>query len=290
MKRTIRWCWLLGLVAMLGVTAMLGLPAALSAQDDAVREITPIADGLYRFRNNFHYSMFLVTSEGIVATDPINADAARWLKAELDRRFGQPVRYLIYSHSHGDHISGGEVFADTAIVVAHENAKAEILANNVPTAPPDLVFSDRMTLTLGGKTVELSYLGKSHSDNLIVMRFVDSRVVFGVDFVSAKRMPYRDFPGGFLDDWPHALEALEARDFDILATGHGPMGGPSDVREARGYLEELRAAVAARIEQGMSDAQIVEAVTMDKYRNWGRYEDWRALNVQGMTRHLRQSR
>ena len=65
-----------------------------------VREISQIAGNLYRFRNNFHFSVFAVTNDGVIATDPINADAARWLKAEIQQRFNQPVRYVIYSHDH----------------------------------------------------------------------------------------------------------------------------------------------------------------------------------------------
>ncbi len=113
----------------------------------------------------------MVTPAGIIATDPIDADAARWLKAELKARFNKPVKYLIYSHDHADHSSGGEVFADTAMVIAHENAKATIIGEKRPTAVPDVTFSDRMTIELGGKVVELIYVGRSHSDNLIVMHF-----------------------------------------------------------------------------------------------------------------------
>ena len=79
-----------------------------------------------------------------------------------------------------------------AIVIAHENAKRTIIGEQRPTAVPDITFSDKMTIELGGKTVELIYPGRSHSDNLIVMRFPKERAVFTVDFVSVKRLPYQD--------------------------------------------------------------------------------------------------
>ena len=75
----------------------------------------------------------MVTPDGIIVTDPINAEVANWLKGELKRRFNKPVKYLIYSHHHEDHISGGEVFSDTAIVIAHEKAVAAIAADKVST-------------------------------------------------------------------------------------------------------------------------------------------------------------
>src|SRR5215831_21134560 len=149
------------------------LPLTLWAQAQTpaqppVREITQIAGEVYRFRNNNHFSVFAVTPTGIIATDPINAEAAQWLKAELHKRFSQPVKCLIYSHDHADHISGGEVFADTAIVVAHEHAKTAIVHEKRPTAVPQVTFSDRMSLALGGTVVELQYVGRNHSDNSIV--------------------------------------------------------------------------------------------------------------------------
>jgi glyoxylase-like metal-dependent hydrolase (beta-lactamase superfamily II) len=124
---------------------MLGMimVASLSfAQQAPTRAITKIAGDLYRFQNNFHYSVFLVTPDGIIVTDPIDKDAATWLKAELQKRFAKPIKYLIYSHDHRDHIAGGEIFADEAIVVAHANARAAIIGEQRPTAVPEVTLPD----------------------------------------------------------------------------------------------------------------------------------------------------
>ncbi len=273
---------------IVGVLAVLLLPRieAALAQDAPTREITQIAGDVYRFRNNFHYSVFMVTPEGVVVTDPINADAARWLKGEIATRFGLPVRYLVYSHDHVDHIAGGEVFADTALVVAHDNAKVQIVGEQRPTAVPQITFSDRMTIELGGKTVELVYLGLNHSDNLIVMRFPAERIVYAVDIVSRDTLPYRDFPNVHVDGLIESLTRLEAMDFDILAPGHGKLGTVADAAAHRRYIEELRAEVLEHMRAGRSLDEIKRLVTMDAYRDWGRYEAWRELNVEGMYRHL----
>ena len=85
------------------------------------REIIHLTGDLYRFRDVRHYGMFLHTPDGIILVDPTSPDTAAWLKGELDNRFDVPVRYVIYSHAHNDHAPGGEVFADTATFVAHEN-------------------------------------------------------------------------------------------------------------------------------------------------------------------------
>ncbi len=264
----------------------LGFGSLAAAQQAPVREISQISGDLYRFRNGGHYSVFLVTPAGIIATDPINADAARWLKAELSKRFKQPVKYLVYSHDHADHIAGGEVFADGAVVIAHERAKATILGEKRPTAVPDLTFSDRMVVELGGKRVELIYVGRNHSDNSIVMRFPEERTLFAVDFISVRRLPFRDFSDAYIEDWIESLKQVELLDFDILAPGHGEMGKKEHVRENRSYLEELRSEVLQYARQGKSLEEIKQLVKMEKYSGWGNHKEWLPLNIEGMYRHV----
>ena len=261
------------------LTAMLG-PAA--AQQEAKRAITHIRGDLYRFQNNFHYSVFLVTPKGIIATDPIDAAAAKWLKTELGKRFKQPIKYLIYSHDHRDHSAGGEVFADTAIVVAHNNAKTTIIGEQRPTAVPDITFSDRMTIELGGKVVELIYVGKSHSDNLIAMHFPAERAVYTVDFISVKRLPYMNLSDSYFPDWIDAIRVIEAMDFDILVPGHGPLGTKADASDHRAYMEDLYAAVLAQARAGKTLEETKQNIKLEKYKDWGHYDEWLALNIEGV--------
>ncbi len=99
-----------------------------AASDGPTRSIVNITGDLYRAQNNNHHTVFLVTDEGIIMSDPINADFATYLKGEFEERFAQPVRYLLYSHTDWDHASGGAVFADTAEFVGHENMTAALAA------------------------------------------------------------------------------------------------------------------------------------------------------------------
>ena len=192
-------------------------PATHAARKPPKRSIKEIAGDLYRFQNNFHFSVFFVTPDGIIATDPINKGAAQWLKTELAKRFNKPVKYLIYSHDHQDHISGGEVFGDTATVVAHKNARADIIAENRPTAVPDLTFSDKMTVTLGGKTVELTPVRKGHSDNMIVMRFPAERTIYVCDIVSVRNVGYKTLTDAYFSEWINSIKVVEGLDFEIMA-------------------------------------------------------------------------
>jgi glyoxylase-like metal-dependent hydrolase (beta-lactamase superfamily II) len=301
---------------------------------EARRSIVKIAGDLYRFQNNTHFSVFLVTREGIIATDPINAGAAQWLKAEIDRRFSRPVKYVIYSHHHPDHVSGGSVFADTAIFVAHEKTKPAILAGQRQGFPPpiaamdangngaiereegrgrllanfdridtdkngiitvaefaaqrggnitlpNVLFSDRMTIELGGRIVELTYVGRNHSDNSIVMRFPKERTLFAVDFITVKRLPFRNLGDSFLPDWIDSLKNVEQMDFDILTPGHGVLGIKADVRDNRAYLEDLSAAVLKLAAEGKSLQDMQRIINLEKYKDWGQYEAWLPLNIEG---------
>jgi glyoxylase-like metal-dependent hydrolase (beta-lactamase superfamily II) len=230
-----------------------------------------------------------VSLAGVVATDPINADAARWLKAEIAQRFNQPVRYLVYSHDHADHIAGGEVFADTAMVVAHDNAKATIVGERRPTAVPQVTFSDRLTLELGGTVLELVYVGKNHSDNSIVMRFPRERLLFAVDFIPVNSYAFRDFPDAYMPEWIESLRRVEAMDFDVLVPGHGPLGTRANVTMFREYLQDLRSEVIRYAREGKSVDEMKQLVTLPKYAAWGPKE-WFPLNIEGMYRLVQANR
>jgi glyoxylase-like metal-dependent hydrolase (beta-lactamase superfamily II) len=117
--------------ASVAATIAAGAPAAQEAPMRAIEELKP---GFFRAQDDEHYTVFLVTSEGIILCDPISTDFARWLRDELARRFDAPVRYVLYSHHHWDHASGGAVFADSAEIVGHQAmpAKLELPAPGTP--------------------------------------------------------------------------------------------------------------------------------------------------------------
>jgi len=290
--RNVLFAAALGL-AVIGPAGLEGRASAIAQaqpQGQAVREITQIAGNLYRFRNNSHFSVFAVTPAGVIATDPINADAARWLKAEIAARFNQPVRYLILSHDHADHSTGGEVFADTAVVVAHQRARDIIIGEKRPTAVPQVTFTDRMTIELGGTTVELHYVGRNHSDNSVVMRFPAERVLFAVDFIPVMSVAFRDLPDAYVPDWIDSLRRVEAMDFDILAPGHGPLGRRDHVRQFREYFEDLRDQVLAMARAGKSIDEVKQSINLKKYESLGGFEQMGMLNVEGMYRYVQLNR
>ena len=273
-------------VFALGAFAVQPASAQQVAQQEVKRSITEVAPGLYRFQNNFHVSVFLVTPDGVIATDPINAAAATWLEAEIKSRFNQEIKYVVLSHDHADHSSGGEVWADTATVIAHANARPVIIGEKRPTAAPDLTFTDALNIELGGQTVELRYVGRNHSDNMIVMNFPAQRVLFAVDFIPMGGVAFRDFPDAWLPDWNDSLRVVETLDFDILVPGHGRNGAKADVTAFREYMDDLWAAVTAAVRAGRTVEQAQAEIKLPKYAGWSQYDDWLPLNIVGAYRHF----
>lgn len=273
-----------------GLMALAALAPAVPAQSGPVREITKITGEIYRFRNNNHYSIFAVTPEGVIATDPIDAGAAAWLKAEIKVRFNKPIRYVVYSHDHRDHIAGGEVFADSAIIVAHKRAKEIIIGEKRPTAIPQITFSDRMDIELGGTLVELHYVGRNHSDNSVVMRFPRERLVFAVDFIPVETVAFRDFPDAYMPDWIESLQRVERMDFDIFVPGHGKVGEKRHVGQFRAYLEDLYNQVLHLAREGKSVEDMKRLINLTKYESWGAYKDFVPLNIEGMYRLVQANR
>ena len=277
---------------VMGAMALVTAPSAL-AQDEPFREIVNITGDLYRATNNAHHNVFLVTDEGIILTDPISTDFSNWLKGELDGRFGVPVRYVLYSHYHDDHASGGAVFEDTAESIGHDETPVNLAAevgNEIfaEVRPPDRTYSDTTSVTLGGKTVEMIHALPSHSNDSSIIYFPDERTVFAVDFVNVQRVPFQTMSGwGPTTSWIEANHHLQSTvDYDIMAPGHGPIGTRADVDDTTRYLEELLAAVTEAVDAGMSLEEAQAAVLMEDYSDWAQYDAWRAMNVQGVYESL----
>lgn len=273
-------------ISTIALAACLVAGAALAQSGEVKRSLTQITDDVWRFDNNFHASMVVITEDGAVVGDPIDAAAAGWLEAEIASRFGKEVTYVLASHSHGDHAAGGEVFADTATIIAHDNYQKAVGQNFGPTEPADETFADTMTLEHGGKTFELTYIGEGHGDDMVVTVVRPDNVAFVVDVVSPGRLPYQKSTAA-IDGMIGQVKAVEALDFEILLPGHAKTGTKADATEAREYLETLRARVQAQIDAGKSDEEIIATLEMPEYADWANYEDWLPLNVEGVLSALR---
>src|SRR5712691_4424598 len=164
---------------------------------------TKVTDNVYIFRYGGHQSMFIVTPQGVIATDPISErrPAKPYIDA-IQAVTKAPIKYVIYSHSHFDHIAGGNPFKDLgATFVAHANAKARIAALKPDDVViPDQVVGGKRNITLGGTTLELNYVGKNHSDSTLVMRLPKEKIIFTVDWIPIQGVQFRVMADTYVPD------------------------------------------------------------------------------------------
>jgi glyoxylase-like metal-dependent hydrolase (beta-lactamase superfamily II) len=155
--------------------------------------------------------------------------------------------------------------------------------------PPDLTYRDPITITLGGKRVEVLPRPTAHADDNTIVRFVDGTgVLFASDWITVKRVPF----GGDVATKPELalVKAVEALEFDHFVCSHGMLGKKADVTANIRYREELRDAVAKAIAAGQTLEQAQASVTMDAYKDWEFYSQQRPVNVAGTYRALTSGR
>ncbi len=237
-------------------------------------EVDDLGDGLYAFRYGPYRNIFLVTDEGVIVTDPFKPEAAAALRAEISKITDKPVKFVAYSHSHWDHVRGGQIFKDEgAQFVAQKKCLTNIRETpHEEVVAPDITFSDELSISLGGKSLDLYYFGPSHDNCLVVMVARPANIMFIVDIANP--------PTGWHMEWnptapdtyfynliPYlkAVEDLAAREgITTIVGGHmsigkGPGGGMvihpaagpvSAITERRIFWETLIGAVRAEFESG----------------------------------------
>jgi glyoxylase-like metal-dependent hydrolase (beta-lactamase superfamily II) len=231
-------------------------------------------DNVYTFRNGNHQAMFIVTKDGVIATDPVaygRPTGGQQYVDEIKKITDKPIKYLIYSHVHFDHIAGGKAFKDAgARVIAHKNATARLKKLQDPhTVIPDESVDQKKIIKLGGTTLELHYLGLNHSDSTLVMRLPKEKIVFIVDTI-----PVGAFPGrGFIDIYPLETEdfikKVIAMDWERMIPGHpgpgGRLGTKDDARNVLTLMQEASAEVKKMGQEGKCWDQAEKDFKLEKY-------------------------
>jgi glyoxylase-like metal-dependent hydrolase (beta-lactamase superfamily II) len=264
------------------LTIATALPAAAQRPPFATTKVEG-TDNVYIFRNGGHQSMFIVTKAGVIATDPIaygRPTGGQTYVDEIKKVTNQPIKYLIYSHHHYDHIAGGKAFKDAgARIIAHKKVKEHLAPLGDPhTVLPDESFDGKKTITLGGTTLELIYLGVNHSDSNIVMRLPKEKLIFVVDTI-----PVGTFLGrGFIDIDPLASETfikkVIAMDWERMIPGHpgqpgGRLGTKQDAQNVLTLMQEASAEIKKLAQDGKCWDTVEKEYKMPKYATLPGYEN-----------------
>jgi glyoxylase-like metal-dependent hydrolase (beta-lactamase superfamily II) len=246
-------------------------------------------DNVYIFRYQNHQAMFVVTKAGVIATDPISygrPQAAKSYVEEIQKITKAPIKYLIYSHHHYDHIAGGKPFKDAgAKVVAHRRAKERLAAlKGLDVVVPDEAVDTKRTINLGGTTLDLHFVGRNHSDSSLVMHLPKEKLIFAVDFNSLGAVPSRlAVNDSYPVEWEASLKRTLALKWDRMIPGHpgpgGRLGTRADMEQQLAFMTDLSAEVKQASDTGKCFSPADTELKLPKYTTLLNYEQNLAWNV-----------
>jgi cyclase len=228
-----------------------------------------------------------VTSEGVVLVDDMfdrnHADILAQVKSVTDK----PLRYVLNTHQHDDHAGGDMKMLPIAEVIAHRNARANLVdikqpyyedTPGTPIGLPRLTFTDEFSVHLGGKEVCAKYFGRGHTSGDIIVYFPELKAIHTGDLFLGRaparggtgqtRPPgvniYVDYAqGGSFFDWTRTLDGALQLDFDTVIPGHGPVSTKDDVVKFRADLETMRTRLVGLVRESKTKDEMVRVLETD---------------------------
>ena len=240
--------------------------------------IQKVKDDLFMISGEGGNVAVYVTSEGVVLVDDMfdrnHADILAQVKSVTDK----PLRYVINTHQHDDHAGGDLKMLPIAEVIAHKNARSNLVdikqpyyedTPGTPIGLPRVTFSDELSVHLGGREVRAKYFGRGHTSGDAVVYFPALRVIHSGDLFLGQRGGkgpniYVDYAqGGSFRDWTKTLDGMLTLDFETVIPGHGPVSTKADVIKFRTDVEKMRDRLAAMVQQGRSKAEVLKVLEDD---------------------------
>jgi cyclase len=208
--------------------------------------------------------------EGYLLVDHPEAVAGPLVQKELDEIGKRPVRFLLNTHWHYDHVGGNEIYGPEATIVAYENVRTRLMTKQTPfwsstpigpypeKAWPRITFRDSLTIHFDGEDVELDHYATGHTDTDSVVYFARANAVVVGDIYNARG---EEFAGG--EDMEGIAKSLAAvlehiNDDTIIITGHSQ---PSNRRDLALYVKLLSATieqVRQELSAGKSEREILD--------------------------------
>jgi glyoxylase-like metal-dependent hydrolase (beta-lactamase superfamily II) len=256
-------------------------------------QVTEVAPGLYfQYHHQESNNAFLVTDEGVLLIDTRqHPKRAEELLATIRKYTDKPVRWVVNTHAHGDHYFGNSVFKrEGATIVAHRDTAGMMKAQfdremkrrmgyfkqrgydpgEVKLVLPDVAYDSRMTITLGGRTIEILYLGPGQNPGDTFVYFPKERVLYSGGPFSKNSWPNPSFTPS-IQGWVGVLEKIAAMDVDKYLGGHGDIGTKEDVLAEARMLNDFDAGMRAAVAKGMTRDEIIRNVRFEKYKDVRNY-------------------
>lgn len=193
-------------------------------------------DGLYHEPGDV---ALRVTSQGLILVDDKFTNHVPNI-LELVRTVSDlPIRYVLNTHHHGDHVSGNAPLREMGLnVVGHENIRSNFLRIQQP-GEPNIAFADKASVFSGGVEVQLLHVGRGHTNGDTLIYFPDLKTVHAGDLI-VDGMPVIDYAaGGSAVEFVKTIGALLELDFDTLIPGHGRLMTKQEVADYHARFEEM---------------------------------------------------
>ena len=232
--------------------------------------------------------MFVVTGEGVIAVESVNTQHSKGFLEAIRQITDQPVKYMLHSHNHWDHGSGGQVFQDAgAKTLAHADAYEWMKAHTGPdmSVPSESWSGDRKDLTLGGTSVELHHLGLGHGLGMTAFLLPEQKVVYVADLVTPNRVLFTIVPDFNIRQWERSLEEILNLGFERAIFSHNQKTDPlrggtkQDVADTLQFIRDLRGAIYAELKKGTNPFMVPGSVRLPQYKDWVGYDQWLEMNA-----------
>ena len=269
------------LIAAALLTCLCAATQAQNRQWGQNRSIVQVSPSVYRWGSDGQYGAYVLTDEGIIVVDGhyCPSGTVAWLKEELARMHDVPVRFVVLSHDHQDHICHSDLFSDTAVTVGHRLIRPHIVRENRISAVPQVTFEEEMDLHLGGVKLTLLYVGPSHSDNLIHVHVPEEGVLISIDI--ARNSLFPDLRDMDVHGMLRGLRRLARLDnVDVVLPGHGStLLDQSNFVRTHEFIETLHDRVLDLMIAGVPLPEIRQRVRMDEFRDLGGLDNYLDVNI-----------
>jgi quinoprotein relay system zinc metallohydrolase 2 len=300
------WRLELAFHALFVFVAFLGRSGSLAAEPFSVEEIAPgvfVHEGAVALVSEANQGAianigFIVGDDAVAVIDTGGSVAVGQRLLEAVRaKTDKPVRYVINTHVHPDHVFGNAAFLPLEPVfvgaarllqalatrgphylAANRPLLGETLAKDLRIVPPTLLVEDEMALDLGGRTLRLRAWPAAHTDNDLTVFDEATKTLFAGDLVFLRHTPALD---GSILGWVAALDDIAVIAAERVVPGHGPAGAPwpEALAPERRYLEKIASEVRALIRAGADIASAPASVAQDERDDWLLFDDFHARNV-----------
>ena len=231
-------------------------------------DIVTVRDDVFVLQNEFvpGNAAALVTDEGVILVDNKFAVDYENIIELLRTVTDQPVRYVINTHHHGDHSGSNPSFQDAdAQIVASEPARRNMVYLD-QAGQPALTFTNQARLGLGGKSVELYYFGRAHTNNDVFVYFPEHRILatgdaFTYGAATPQLVDYQG--GGSAKEWTATLDRALQLEFDTVIPGHGDVTTRDELEEFRNSTRAMPNRVREMIQQERTPEEIAEVLRSD---------------------------